>query len=258
MDDLRLRRRVAVTSLGLAALLAGPAFAQAPDISGTYWATEYHPKIQIVGGGELPLTAAGKAAYEKNMAGLKSGTVLDAARKYCVPDGLPRVLATPYPFDIIQAPPGQVTMVHELNHQVRVVALDKPMPSEDELIPFPYYNGHSVGHFEGDTLVVEFGRLQRKDLPRRDRRAPHRRAQDDRAHPQDQPDGARGRHHHSRPRVLHEGLAGALRLQAPQRRAPRGLCVRRAPPRHLRGGGRTAALIIAPIAHRRGGTPPGA
>ncbi len=156
MDDLRLRR-VAVTSLGLvaAALLAGPAFAQAPDISGTYWATEYHPKIQIVGGGELPLTPAGKTAYEKNMAGLKSGTLLDAARKYCVPDGLPRVLATPYPFDIIQAPPGQVTMVHELNHQVRVVALDKPMPSEEELIPFPYYNGHSVGHFEGDTLVVD-------------------------------------------------------------------------------------------------------
>jgi hypothetical protein len=156
MVDLRLRR-VAVTSLGLvaAASLAGPAFAQVPDISGTYWATEYHPKIQIVGGGELPLTPAGKAAYEKNMAGLKSGTVLDAARKYCVPDGLPRVLATPYPFDIIQAPPGQVTMVHELNHQVRVVALDKPMPSEDELIPFPYYNGHSVGHFEGDTLVVD-------------------------------------------------------------------------------------------------------
>jgi hypothetical protein len=157
MDDLRLRR-VAETSLGLAfgaALLAGPAFAQAPDISGTYWATEYHPKIQIVGGGELPLTPAGKTAYEKNMAGLKGGSTLDAARKYCVPDGLPRVLATPYPFDIIQAPPGQVTMVHELNHQVRVVALDKPMPSEDELIPFPYYNGHSVGHFDGDTLVVD-------------------------------------------------------------------------------------------------------
>jgi hypothetical protein len=155
MDDLRL---VAETSLGLvlgAALLAGPAFAQAPDISGTYWATEYHPKIQLVGGGELPLTPAGKAAYEKNMAGLKGGTIIDTARKYCVPDGLPRVLATPYPFDIIQAPPGQVTIVHELNHQVRVIALDKPMPSEEELIPFPYYNGHSVGHFEGDTLVVD-------------------------------------------------------------------------------------------------------
>jgi hypothetical protein len=157
MNDLRLRI-VAETSLGLAlgaALLVGPAFAQAPDISGTYWAAEYFPKVQIVGGGELPLTAEGKAAYEKNMAGLKNGTIIDTARKYCVPDGLPRVLATPYPFDIIQAPPGQVTIVHELNHQVRVIALDKPMPKEEDLIPFPYYNGHSVGHFEGDTLVVQ-------------------------------------------------------------------------------------------------------
>ena len=46
-------------------------------------------------------------------------------------------------------------MVHELNHQIRVIAMDKPMPSAHDLEVFPYYNGHSVGHFEGDTLVVE-------------------------------------------------------------------------------------------------------
>jgi hypothetical protein len=40
--------------------LSGSAQAQTPDISGTYWATEYHAKIQLVGGGDLPLTAAGK------------------------------------------------------------------------------------------------------------------------------------------------------------------------------------------------------
>src|SRR6202007_1755563 len=34
-------------------------------------------------------------------------------------------------------------------------AMDKPLPSDKELIPYPYYNGHSVGHFEGDTLVIE-------------------------------------------------------------------------------------------------------
>jgi hypothetical protein len=135
--------------------LSGSAFGQTPDISGTYWATEYHPKIQIVGGDDLPLTGAGKAAYEKNVAGLKDGSIVDAARKYCVPDGLPRVLASPYPFEIIHGPPGQITLINELNHQVRVIPLNKPMPSEEELIPFPYYNGHSVGHFEGDTLVVE-------------------------------------------------------------------------------------------------------
>ena len=146
----------------LAALLAasvpsGPAYgaAAAPDLAGIYWATQYNAKIQIVGGGELPLTAAGKSAYAKNIAGLKDGSVTDAARRYCVPDGLPRVLGTPYPFEVIQGPPGQVTIIYELNHQVRVVRMDKPMPDEKELLSFPSYNGHSVGRFEGDTLVVE-------------------------------------------------------------------------------------------------------
>ena len=128
---------------------------EAPDISGTYWATQYNAKIQVLGGGDLPLTAAGKAAYDTNIAGLKDGSITDTARKFCVPDGLPRVLATPYPFEIIQAPSGQITMVYELNHQIRPIAMNKPLPSDQELIPYPYYNGHSVGHFEGDTLVIE-------------------------------------------------------------------------------------------------------
>jgi len=135
-------------------LMAYP-FASPPDLSGIYWTTQYNAKIQIVGGGELPLTAAGKSAYEKNAAGLKDGSIIDATRRYCVPDGLPRVLATPYPFEIVNGPPGQITMIHELNHQIRTIRMDKPMPGEKELLSFPFYNGHSVGHLEGDTLIVE-------------------------------------------------------------------------------------------------------
>jgi hypothetical protein len=148
------RTGTAFTALLAVSALSGSAQAQTPDISGTYWATEYHAKIQLVGGGDLPLTPAGKKAYETNMAGLKDGSLTDTARKFCVPDGLPRVLASPYPFEIIQAPPGQVTIIHELNHQVRVVAMDKVMPTVRELTTFPFYNGHSIGHFEGDTLVI--------------------------------------------------------------------------------------------------------
>jgi hypothetical protein len=138
----------------VASLLVSSAQA-APDISGTYWATEYHPKIQLVGGGDLPLTAAGKAAYDKNMAGLKDGSITDEARKYCTPDGPVRNLATPYPFEVFQAPPGQVTIIHELNHQIRAISLDKPMPKREELEVLPYYNGHSIGRYDGETLVVE-------------------------------------------------------------------------------------------------------
>jgi hypothetical protein len=127
----------------------------APDISGTYWATSYSSKIQVLGGGDPPLSAAGKAAYEMNQTGLKDGSIVDKARRVCVPDGLPRVLATPYPFEIFQEPAGQVTFLYEMNHQVRVVVMDKPLPAPQALIVDPKYNGQSVGRWDGDTLVVE-------------------------------------------------------------------------------------------------------
>ena len=152
-----IRSNSALVAVFAVCVLAGPAYAQGagPDISGTYWAPEYRAKLVLVGGGELPLTANGKKAYDMNIAGLKDGSITDAARKFCVPDGMPRNMATPYPFEIIQAPPGQITIVHELNHQIRVIAMDKPMQTYEQLIAFPFYNGHSVGHFEGDTLVVQ-------------------------------------------------------------------------------------------------------
>jgi hypothetical protein len=159
MQEFRVGARAGMAFAAMLAVsvVSGSAYGAgaAPDISGTYWATQYNAKLQIVGGGDLPLNDAGKKAYQMNQAGLKDGSITDAARKFCVPDGIPRSLATPYPFEIIQAPPGQITIVHELNHQIRVVAMDKPLPSFQELIPFPFYNGHSVGHFEGDTLVIQ-------------------------------------------------------------------------------------------------------
>ena len=147
-----------VCGIGLSfalALAPNSAAVAAPDISGTYWATSYSPKIEVLGGGEPPLNGAGRAAYEMNRAGLKDGSLVDKARRVCVPDGVPRVLATPYPFEIFQVPAGQLTFLYEMNHQVRVIVMDKPLPSRQAMIVDPKYNGHSVGHWDGDTLVVE-------------------------------------------------------------------------------------------------------
>jgi len=159
MDDIRgfVRGGTALAAVLALSAVAGSAYGAGatPDISGTYWATEYHPKLVLVGGGNLPLNADGQKAYAMNQAGLKDASITDAARKFCVPDGIPRTMASPYPFEVIQAPPGQITVVHELNHQIRVIAMDKPLPTYEELVPYPFYNGHSVGHWEGDTLVVQ-------------------------------------------------------------------------------------------------------
>ena len=144
------------------AVVAAPALAQRAsgseggDVSGVWWASAYSPKLMPQGGGELPFTPAGRAAYERNMAGLKSGAVEDAARTLCTPDGVPRILASPFPFEVIQTP-GQVTIVYEMNHAIRIVDMKKPLPNDEQLSVLPYYDGHSAGGWDGDTLVIRSG-----------------------------------------------------------------------------------------------------
>jgi hypothetical protein len=140
-------------AISFAAMAASPA--PAPDISGTYWATSYSPRIQVLGGGDPPLNDAGKAAYAMIQAGLKDGSIVDKARKVCVPDGVPRVLATPFPFEIFQTPADQVTFLYEMNHQTRTILMNRPLPKLDSLVTQLSYQGHSVGRWEGEFLVVE-------------------------------------------------------------------------------------------------------
>lgn len=150
------RRAVALAFVASLALLS-PASAQnnaARDVSGVWWTSSYSPKIQVFGGADLPFTPAGRTAYERNIARLRDGTIKDEARRVCVPDGIPRILGNPYPFQIVQTP-GQTTFIYELNHVIRMVNMDKPQLSKDELDIAPRYSGHSIGRWEGDTLVVE-------------------------------------------------------------------------------------------------------
>jgi hypothetical protein len=130
--------------------------AEGQDISGIWWVGTYSPRLMPEGGGELPFTAEGHTAYQKNMAGLKSGAIEDTARTLCTPDGVPRLLATPYPFEIIQTP-GQVSIIYEMNHAIRLIDMKNPLPGDDKLSILPYFDGHSAGRWEGDTLVVETG-----------------------------------------------------------------------------------------------------
>jgi len=124
------------------------------DITGVWWTTEYRPALQIEGGGPIPYNEEGQARYDEIRAGIADGSITDEARRVCVPDGLPRILTNPYPFQIIETP-GQVTFVYELNHVIRPIKLDVPQADADTLEIFPYYMGHSVATWEGDTLVIQ-------------------------------------------------------------------------------------------------------
>ena len=127
---------------------------QNQNISGVWWIQQFNPRILPMDGTEIPFTAEGLAKYRANMDGLRNGTILDEARRSCVPDGVPRILSSQFPFRIIQTP-GQVTILYEINRVIRVVPLDQPLPPSDHLETFPFYSGHSAGRWEGDALVIE-------------------------------------------------------------------------------------------------------
>jgi hypothetical protein len=75
---------------------------------------------------------------------------------YCLPPGGPRLMATPYPAEIIQLPEQKrIVMTFEgATHIWREIYMDgRPHPTGDALNPT--YLGHSVGRWEGDSLVVD-------------------------------------------------------------------------------------------------------
>jgi hypothetical protein len=75
---------------------------------------------------------------------------------YCLPPGGPRMMATPYPMEIIQlVDERRIIMTFEgATHIWREIYLDgRAHPQGDALNPT--YLGHSVGRWEGDTLVED-------------------------------------------------------------------------------------------------------
>jgi len=70
-------------------------------------------------------------------------------RNQCWPSGVPFVF-TDRPTQLVQTP-ARVTILYGHDHQVRRVRLNEPHPAR----VVPSYYGDSVGHYEGDTLVVD-------------------------------------------------------------------------------------------------------
>jgi hypothetical protein len=69
----------------------------------------------------------------------------------CDPDGPPKLLNHPNPFEIVQVP-GRVLMFFEEQHIWRNIWADGRQLPKD---PDPSYLGYAVARWEGDTFVIE-------------------------------------------------------------------------------------------------------
>lgn len=145
----RIRRILSFARLDSALLFtlaAASAFAQNaathPDFSG-YWELRFDsasvPRAQLV----TPMTAA--------LADAQARHDVEAIR-WCTNLGIPYMLGDRSPLDIRQSP-TVIAMVAAAQSSARYIYTDnRKHPDKEDMDPTT--NGHSIGHWEGDTLVA--------------------------------------------------------------------------------------------------------
>jgi hypothetical protein len=136
-----------------------PAPADPRDFSGVWWTRGYDrtfrpvadpPLSPAAAAKLLPLTPLEAANRQHHLDMEKAGTPIADAPTQCFPHGIPRLIASPYPVQFVYSP-GLITILHEVAHNVRFIHMDgKPAPPDTPRT----FLGYSVGHWEGNTLVV--------------------------------------------------------------------------------------------------------
>src|SRR5260370_2287186 len=101
--------------------------------------------LSVVEGDEIPYLPAAAAKKKENF---ENRLTADPEIKCYLP-GVPRATYMPYPFQIVQTP-KHILMAYEYAGATRTIYMDKAPAS-----PADSWMGHSVGHWDGDTLVVD-------------------------------------------------------------------------------------------------------
>ena len=124
---------------------AGPAETGASnrDLTG-YWNLPYVPNMALGKEETVPYTPAGKAAFVNHDS-------KDDPTGFCLFPGVPRIMQSPYPMQIVQTP-NQVLFLFEYMDMWRAIYTDgRPHHKGVEST----FMGDSIGHWEDDTLVID-------------------------------------------------------------------------------------------------------
>jgi hypothetical protein len=96
---------------------------------------------------DVPFTPSAKLKLRQNNANQQSDT-----DSRCLPPGVPRIMLTARPFEIVQTPTRILFVFEGGAHVWRQIWMDGRSHPKD---PNPNWLGHSIGHWEGRTLVVD-------------------------------------------------------------------------------------------------------
>jgi hypothetical protein len=96
--------------------------------------------------------AAWKAQQKADADAIARGEPPVTGGVQCIPGGFPSMMGPVFPIEVL-ATPGQITIIAEAYSQVRRIYLNEKQIALDDAEP--EFFGHSVGHWEGRTLVVD-------------------------------------------------------------------------------------------------------
>jgi hypothetical protein len=119
-----------------------------PDLSGLWYIrpfAKYHVNF-AADFGKVPLTPSGESIYKRHLE--KLGAEDPSTR--CLPSGVPRFYADPFPFKILQRP-GIVMMLLESGMLYRQIFTDGRELTANAA---PTWLGYSVGQWSGDEFVI--------------------------------------------------------------------------------------------------------
>lgn len=173
---------LAVSPVILAQTPAGPGSGAVdkaiPDLSGIWARPGFHPELTTqVGKEEVPLIPPMQPWAAERYKAIQRATdannsklwdaegrnvvehAIDPFRGACVPAGMPRVYFSRVLFDMYQVP-GRVIQIFEASSGVRTIYTDGRKHRENAP---PTFTGHSIGRWDGDTLVVDTVGLRGND-----------------------------------------------------------------------------------------------
>jgi hypothetical protein len=114
-----------------------------PNLAGVWFMQDkVHPSL--IAPENASLTPWGAEQFKVN----RESVIPDAI---CLPSGVPRVWQIPAPFEIIPLQ-GRILIFHEHEHIVRQIHMNRTEHPKDLIST---WMGDSLGHWEGDTLVVD-------------------------------------------------------------------------------------------------------
>jgi hypothetical protein len=124
------------------------------DITGT-WQHAMGPKnpFQFSPPPGFTLTPAAQIQYDAAQKARKEGKAYHDDIGQCWPAGLPVIMTRVWPIAMIQKP-TVIFMVSGFMNSTRIIYLDGRPHTDPDLV-IPSFNGESIGHWDGDTLVVD-------------------------------------------------------------------------------------------------------